>query len=93
MSVPERRIDIGNEAPIPEGRRGEGAREAADRSARGAGGVSRGSRGREAGLAHLNNKYAVDGRDPNSYSGIFWGFGRCDGRGARNGLFTGTSAT
>jgi deoxyribodipyrimidine photo-lyase len=29
-------------------------------------------------LLHLNNKYAVDGRDPNSYSGIFWCFGRFD---------------
>lgn len=29
-------------------------------------------------LIHLNNKYAVDGRDPNSYSGIFWIFGRYD---------------
>lgn len=29
-------------------------------------------------LIHLNNKYAVDGRDPNSYSGIFWVFGRHD---------------
>lgn len=29
-------------------------------------------------LIHLNNKYAVDGRDPNSYSGIFWCFGRYD---------------
>jgi len=27
---------------------------------------------------HLNNKYALDGRDPNSYSGIFWCFGRFD---------------
>jgi deoxyribodipyrimidine photo-lyase len=26
----------------------------------------------------LNNKYALDGRDPNSYSGIFWTFGRYD---------------
>ncbi len=26
----------------------------------------------------LNNKYAVDGRDPNSYSGIFWTLGRYD---------------
>ena len=26
----------------------------------------------------LNNRYAVDGRDPNSYSGIFWIFGRYD---------------
>lgn len=29
-------------------------------------------------LIDLNNKYAVDGRDPNSYSGIFWIFGRFD---------------
>lgn len=29
-------------------------------------------------LIHLNNKYAVDGRNPNSYSGIFWVFGRYD---------------
>jgi deoxyribodipyrimidine photo-lyase len=29
-------------------------------------------------LVHLNNKYALDGRDPNSYSGIFWVFGRYD---------------
>jgi deoxyribodipyrimidine photo-lyase len=29
-------------------------------------------------LIELNNKYAVDGRNPNSYSGIFWCFGRFD---------------
>jgi deoxyribodipyrimidine photo-lyase len=29
-------------------------------------------------LIHLNNKYAIDGRDPNSYSGIFWVLGRYD---------------
>jgi deoxyribodipyrimidine photo-lyase len=29
-------------------------------------------------LIDLNNKYGVDGRDPNSYSGIFWCFGRFD---------------
>ncbi len=29
-------------------------------------------------LIELNNKYALDGRDPNSYSGIFWIFGRYD---------------
>jgi deoxyribodipyrimidine photo-lyase len=29
-------------------------------------------------LEHLNNKYALDGRDPNSYSGIAWVFGRYD---------------
>jgi deoxyribodipyrimidine photo-lyase len=26
----------------------------------------------------LNNKYALDGRDPNSYSGVFWCLGRYD---------------
>lgn len=29
-------------------------------------------------MVHLNNKYALDGRDPNSYSGIFWILGRYD---------------
>lgn len=29
-------------------------------------------------LIHLNNRYALDGRDPNSYSGISWTFGRFD---------------
>ncbi len=29
-------------------------------------------------LVHLNNKYSIDGRDPNSYSGIFWILGRFD---------------
>jgi deoxyribodipyrimidine photo-lyase len=29
-------------------------------------------------LIHLNNRYALDGRDPNSYSGIFWCLGRYD---------------
>jgi hypothetical protein len=23
-------------------------------------------------MIHLNNKYGLDGRDPNSYSGVFW---------------------
>ena len=31
-----------------------------------------------AAMIELNNKYAVDGRDPNSYSGIFWVLGRYD---------------
>ncbi len=31
-----------------------------------------------AALIELNNKYALDGRDPNSYSGILWTFGRYD---------------
>ncbi len=29
-------------------------------------------------LIELNNRYALDGRDPNSYSGIFWTLGRFD---------------
>ncbi len=29
-------------------------------------------------MIELNNKYGVDGRDPNSYSGIFWTLGRYD---------------
>ncbi|ROQ90154.1 cryptochrome/DNA photolyase family protein [Desulfosoma caldarium] len=29
-------------------------------------------------MIELNNKYALDGRDPNSYTGIFWVLGRYD---------------
>jgi deoxyribodipyrimidine photo-lyase len=29
-------------------------------------------------MIELNNRFAVDGRDPNSYSGIFWVLGRFD---------------
>ena len=29
-------------------------------------------------MIELNNKYALDGRDPNSYSGIFWVLGKYD---------------
>ena len=29
-------------------------------------------------LIHLNNLYALDGRNPNAYSGVFWAFGRYD---------------
>ena len=29
-------------------------------------------------MVELNNKYALDGRNPNSYSGIFWVLGRFD---------------
>jgi deoxyribodipyrimidine photo-lyase len=29
-------------------------------------------------MIQLNNKYALDGRDPNSYAGIFWVLGRYD---------------
>jgi deoxyribodipyrimidine photo-lyase len=31
-----------------------------------------------AAMIELNNKFALDGRDPNSYSGIFWTLGRYD---------------
>ena len=29
-------------------------------------------------MIELNNRYALDGRNPNSYSGIFWVLGRYD---------------
>src|SRR5699024_6608110 len=29
-------------------------------------------------LVELNNRYALDGRDPNSYAGILWVFGKFD---------------
>jgi deoxyribodipyrimidine photo-lyase len=29
-------------------------------------------------LVRLNDRYAVDGRDPNSYAGIYWALGRYD---------------
>ena len=29
-------------------------------------------------MVHLNNKYALDGRNPNSYTGILWCFGKHD---------------
>jgi deoxyribodipyrimidine photo-lyase len=29
-------------------------------------------------MIHLNNKYGLDGRNPNSYNGIFWVLGRYD---------------
>ena len=29
-------------------------------------------------MIHINNKWALDGRNPNSYSGIFWTLGRYD---------------
>jgi deoxyribodipyrimidine photo-lyase len=31
-----------------------------------------------AAMIELNNRYALDGRNPNSYSGIFWVLGRYD---------------
>jgi deoxyribodipyrimidine photo-lyase len=33
---------------------------------------------RWAAFVHLNNKYALDGRDPNSWTGILWCFGLFD---------------
>ncbi|MEJ7604602.1 MAG: deoxyribodipyrimidine photolyase, partial [Kofleriaceae bacterium] len=38
-------------------------------------------------LIELNNKYAVDGRDPSSYSGIFWTLGRFDRPWGRRPIF------
>jgi deoxyribodipyrimidine photo-lyase len=29
-------------------------------------------------LLHLNNKYSLDGSDPNSYAGVAWIFGKHD---------------
>ena len=29
-------------------------------------------------MVDLNNRYALDGRNPNSYTGIFWCLGRYD---------------
>ncbi|NNM35412.1 MAG: hypothetical protein HKO53_20220, partial [Gemmatimonadetes bacterium] len=29
-------------------------------------------------MMELNDRFAIDGRDPNSYSGIFWILGRYD---------------
>jgi deoxyribodipyrimidine photo-lyase len=29
-------------------------------------------------MVELNNRFALDGRDPNSYGGIFWVMGRYD---------------
>lgn len=39
---------------------------------------SRSPREALAAMIELNNKYALDGRNPNSYSGIFWVLGRYD---------------
>lgn len=39
---------------------------------------SRGPREALAVMIELNNRYSLDGRDPNSYSGIFWALGRFD---------------
>ena len=38
-------------------------------------------------MIELNNKYGVDGRDPNSYSGIFWCLGRYDRGWAEREIF------
>ena len=44
-------------------------------------------------LLELNNRYALDGQDPNSYSGIFWIFGRYDRPWAPSGRFSAASVT
>ena len=36
------------------------------------------ARGRYATTLHLNNKYFLDGRDPNSYANVAWIFGLHD---------------
>ncbi len=38
-------------------------------------------------LMHLNDRYELDGRDPNSYAGISWVFGRHDRPWARRPIF------
>ena len=38
-------------------------------------------------MIHLNNKYGLDGRNPNSYSGIFWVLGRYDRAWAERPVF------
>jgi deoxyribodipyrimidine photo-lyase len=38
-------------------------------------------------LLYLNNKYELDGRDPNSYAGIAWCFGKHDRPWAERGVF------
>lgn len=40
-----------------------------------------------AAMIELNNRHALDGRDPNSYSGIFWILGRYDRPFARRAIF------
>ena len=35
-------------------------------------------------LVELNNRYALDGQDPNSYTGIAWIFGRYAALGCRS---------
>ena len=39
-------------------------------------------------MIELNNRFAIDGRNPNSYSGIFWVLGRYDRPGVPNGPFS-----
>jgi deoxyribodipyrimidine photo-lyase len=38
-------------------------------------------------LEHLNNKYCLDGRNPNSYAGILWCFGKHDRPWMERGIF------
>ena len=44
-------------------------------------------------LIELNNRFALDGQDPNSYTGIAWIFGRYDRPWAPSGRSSATSAT
>ena len=44
-------------------------------------------------MIELNNKYALDGRDPNSYSGIFWTLGRYDRAAGSSGRCSARCAT
>ena len=41
-------------------------------------------------MIDLNNKYALDGRDPNSYSGIFWTSAATTAPGGRSAPIFGT---
>ncbi len=44
-------------------------------------------------MVELNNRYALDGRDPNSYSGILWCLGKYDRAWGRRGRSSGPCAT
>ncbi len=44
-------------------------------------------------LEHMNNKYALDGRNPNSYAGILWCFGKHDRAWGQSARSSASSAT
>jgi len=44
-------------------------------------------------MIELNDRYALDGRDPNSYSGILWCLGRHDRPWDRSGRCSARCAT